>query len=183
MATALGIWNHITAEGQTQKRATPMDSTTNGTSGSSSSGDSASISANDFLVLLVTEMKNQDPTANTDPNEYINQLVQVNSLQQLISINQTLTADSNGSAAATESKRTQNGVAAPIANGDSKSRSLSEGTQRAVHDSAATQHQSTATGMIHSASVRRTAGNLSLPEENPAAQRLAKSLTGQMPKM
>jgi flagellar basal-body rod modification protein FlgD len=39
-------------------------------------------------------MKNQDPTANTDPNEYINQLVQVNSLQQLISINQTLTADS-----------------------------------------------------------------------------------------
>jgi flagellar basal-body rod modification protein FlgD len=40
-------------------------------------------------------MKNQDPTANTDPNEYINQLVQVNSLEQLISINQTLTADSS----------------------------------------------------------------------------------------
>ena len=39
-------------------------------------------------------MKNQDPTANTDPNEYINQLVQVNSLEQLISINQTLTTDS-----------------------------------------------------------------------------------------
>jgi flagellar basal-body rod modification protein FlgD len=62
--------------------------------GSSSEADSASISANDFLTLLVTEMKNQDPTANTDPNEYINQLVQVNSLQQLISINQTLTTDS-----------------------------------------------------------------------------------------
>jgi len=51
---------------------------------------SESITANDFLTLLVTEMKNQDPTANTDPNEYVNQLVQVNSLQQLISINQTL---------------------------------------------------------------------------------------------
>jgi flagellar hook assembly protein FlgD len=25
--------------------------------------------------LLVTEMQNQDPTANQDPNEYINQLV------------------------------------------------------------------------------------------------------------
>jgi len=62
--------------------------------GSGSEADSASISANDFLTLLVTEMKNQDPTANTDPNEYINQLVQVNSLQQLISINQTLTTDS-----------------------------------------------------------------------------------------
>jgi flagellar basal-body rod modification protein FlgD len=67
---------------------------TNPASGGSGS-DSASISANDFLTLLVTEMKNQDPTANTDPNEYINQLVQVNSLEQLISINQTLTADSS----------------------------------------------------------------------------------------
>jgi len=58
--------------------------------------NAASITANDFLTLLVTEMKNQDPTAATDPNEYINQLVQVNSLQQLISINQTLLADSQG---------------------------------------------------------------------------------------
>ena len=56
----------------------------------SSSSDSATISANDFLTLLVTEMQNQDPTADTDPNEYINQLVQVNSLEQLIDINQTL---------------------------------------------------------------------------------------------
>ena len=64
------------------------------TAGSSAS-DSATISANDFLTLLVTEMKNQDPTANTDPNEYINQLVQVNSLEQLISINQTLTSDTS----------------------------------------------------------------------------------------
>jgi flagellar basal-body rod modification protein FlgD len=35
-------------------------------------------------------MQNQDPTAQTDPNEYINQLVQINSLEQLISINQNL---------------------------------------------------------------------------------------------
>ncbi|HEY6448462.1 MAG TPA: flagellar hook capping FlgD N-terminal domain-containing protein [Acidobacteriaceae bacterium] len=69
----------------------PADSgaTTQSSSGDSST-DSATITANDFLQLLVTEMKNQDPTANTDPNEYINQLVQVNSLQQLISINQDL---------------------------------------------------------------------------------------------
>ena len=64
----------------------------------SSASDTATISANDFLTLLVTEMKNQDPTANTDPNEYINQLVQVNSLEQLISINQTLTSDSTSTA-------------------------------------------------------------------------------------
>lgn len=57
---------------------------------SSSSANTATVSANDFLQLLVTELKNQDPTANNDPNEYINQLVQVNSLEQLISINQDL---------------------------------------------------------------------------------------------
>ena len=53
-----------------------------------SSQNSATITANDFLTLLVTELKNQDPTANTDPNAYVNQLVQVNSLQQLIQISQ-----------------------------------------------------------------------------------------------
>ena len=52
---------------------------------------SQGISSNDFLTLLVTEMKNQDPTQPTDPNAYIQQLVGVNSLQQLISINQALT--------------------------------------------------------------------------------------------
>ena len=64
----------------------------NAASGSSSSASEsdATISANDFLTLLVTEMQNQDPTADVDPNEYIDQLVQINSLEQLISINQNL---------------------------------------------------------------------------------------------
>ncbi len=69
------------------------DSTSNG-----SNQTSASVSANDFLTLLVTEMQNQDPTASVDPNEYINQLVNVNSLQQLISINQTLSGALSSSA-------------------------------------------------------------------------------------
>ena len=81
-------------QGRTQDAVPTAAAATN--SGSDTT-DSATVSANDFLVLLVTEMKNQDPTANTDPNEYINQLVQVNSLEQLISINQTLTADSSAS--------------------------------------------------------------------------------------
>jgi flagellar basal-body rod modification protein FlgD len=73
------------------KAMQPEDTGSSGTgSSSSSSANSATVSANDFLQLLVTELKNQDPTANTDPNEYINQLVQVNSLEQLISINQDL---------------------------------------------------------------------------------------------
>lgn len=65
---------------------------TSGTSGansSSSTGAGASqITSNDFLTLLVSELKNQDPTQPTDPNAYIQQLVGVNSLQQLIQINQ-----------------------------------------------------------------------------------------------
>jgi len=53
---------------------------------------SSTITANDFLTLLVAEMKNQDPTAPTDPNAYITQMVDVNSLQQLVGINQGVTS-------------------------------------------------------------------------------------------
>src|SRR6516225_4161373 len=88
MATS-AIWNHGAAAVNPQLNAHPMSTAQDTAAGSS---DEASISANDFLTLLVTEMKNQDPTATTDPNEYINQLVQVNSLEQLISINQTLSS-------------------------------------------------------------------------------------------
>lgn len=54
--------------------------------------DSSTITANDFLTLLVAEMKNQDPTQPTDPNAYITQMVNVNSLQQLIGINKGVTS-------------------------------------------------------------------------------------------
>ena len=70
----------------------PMAATTQSNStaptNNTSSQNSATITANDFLTLLVTELKNQDPTQPTDPNQYITQLAQVNSLEQLISINQ-----------------------------------------------------------------------------------------------
>jgi flagellar basal-body rod modification protein FlgD len=76
---------------------TPMDTSDNNSSSNSSSTNTATITANDFLTLLVSEMKNQDPTTQQDPNEYINQLVQVNSLQQLIQINQNTDPPSSGS--------------------------------------------------------------------------------------
>jgi flagellar basal-body rod modification protein FlgD len=85
----------VTSAFQSLPKASPAvtanDTTPNASSSSSSSATStASITANDFLQLLVTELQNQDPTANTDPNEYVDQLVQVNSLQQQIQMNQTL---------------------------------------------------------------------------------------------
>jgi len=74
--------------------ATAATSTT-GTSTAAAAADNSGISSSDFLTLLVTEMKNQDPTQPTDPNAYIQQLVGVNSLQQLISINQDLTGSAS----------------------------------------------------------------------------------------
>jgi flagellar basal-body rod modification protein FlgD len=71
---------------QAPKDASGGTSTTSSSSNAASS--SSDITANDFLTLLVSELKNQDPTQPTDPNQYITQLAQVNSLQQLISINQ-----------------------------------------------------------------------------------------------
>jgi len=68
-------------------QATPKAATTPTTKSSNAAG-SSDITSNDFLTLLVSELKNQDPTQPTDPNQYITQLAQVNSLQQLISINQ-----------------------------------------------------------------------------------------------
>lgn len=69
----------------------PATTNTNGTA-STVAGSSSAITANDFLTLLVAEMKNQDPTQPTDPNAYISQMVDVNSLQQLIGINQGITS-------------------------------------------------------------------------------------------
>lgn len=141
MATQMtGIWNQLSAM-HNLKNAQPVKTQDTGTS-SSSGDDSATISANDFLTLLVTEMQNQDPTADTDPNEYINQLVQVNSLEQLISINQTLTTDSTADPSSSAIK--------------------TEGAHPA----------STEATLPHLAN-----GNLSVPANNPAAQRVAESLT------
>jgi flagellar basal-body rod modification protein FlgD len=140
MATQMtGIWNQLAAA-HSFNNAQTVKSQDTGTS-SSSGDDSATISANDFLTLLVTEMQNQDPTADTDPNEYINQLVQVNSLEQLISINQTLTTDS---------------TANPVSPGVK-----TEGAQPASTEPTLP---------------RLADGNLTVPVNHPAAQRVAESL-------
>ena len=85
--------NLLTSQGASQAASYPSTAKTTATAKSTASTTttaSASITSNDFLKLLVAEMKNQDPTATTDPNAYVDQLVQVNSLQQLIQINAEL---------------------------------------------------------------------------------------------
>lgn len=84
-------------------------STTDSSSAASASSASSTITANDFLTLLVAEMKNQDPTQPTDPNAYISQMVDVNSLQQLIGINQGVTALDTAAGATASSSTTSSG--------------------------------------------------------------------------
>ena len=62
------------------------------TSTKSDSSDSSTVTSADFLTLLVTQLKNQDPTQPTDPTAYVQQLVGVNSLEQLIDVNKQLTS-------------------------------------------------------------------------------------------
>jgi flagellar basal-body rod modification protein FlgD len=155
MATGIaGIWNQLSAS-RASTSVHPMDSQTGSTS-SSDGSDSDSISANDFLTLLVTEMQNQDPTADTDPNEYIDQLVQINSLEQLVSINQTLTADSNASASGNLSKASVPGQALSAL--------------QSVNPSSA------APAPVSQKTLPEVAGNLTAPSPNPAALRVARSL-------
>ena len=151
-------------------QANPM---ANASDSGTASTQSATISANDFLTLLVTEMKNQDPTAQTDPNEYINQLVQVNSLEQLIQINQNLstalgTASSSGTPQS--SARKMDAITAPDKTAIS---AASTGQARYGETNRAITGFSDAHYRLSAGS-----GNLSIPTPNPAAQRVAQSLSG-----
>lgn len=159
MMTTASIWNNAAAQSSPSLSAHPADSS----SGAATPADSsATIGANDFLTLLVTEMQNQDPTASTDPNEYVNQLVSVNSLEQLIQINQTL----QGAAASTGQS---NPVTAPNAQPAPVSNS------QAAHN---TTFAHTSDSMVSRISGTVTGGNLGAPGINPAAERVAQSLGG-----
>jgi flagellar basal-body rod modification protein FlgD len=83
--------------------AAPPASTSSAATTTATAANSSTITANDFLTLLVAEMKNQDPTQPTDPNAYISQMVDVNSLQQLIGINQGITSLATAAGATTAS--------------------------------------------------------------------------------
>ncbi|MGA8728914.1 MAG: flagellar hook capping FlgD N-terminal domain-containing protein [Terracidiphilus sp.] len=171
-AAATGIWNHLSTAGL--PGATAMDSSTSGTDNSSST-DSATISANDFLTLLVTEMQNQDPTADTDPNEYINQLVNVNSLEQLIDINQTLSSATGGTGTAAPTGH----VSQVGAISASESGTATSSSSPANHAKSKVQNVAAAANQTMNAiGPHRTPGNLGIPDANPAAQRVALSLSG-----
>ena len=165
MATS-GIWNHAVQAHSLASTAHPAAATSSSPAGSDNGSD---ISSNDFLTLLVTEMQNQDPTANTDPNEYINQLVQVNSLEQLISINQTLSSDLGPAASGGVQPGTAaNKTGAPPAANSTLSASGAE-------PSVLSRLPQPGTASALEPAV--TSGNLAVPKAASAADRVAHALT------
>jgi len=190
MQVATGIWaQHAASHALAGAHPSPLAGPASGSGGSGdSSGDSATISANDFLTLLVTEMQNQDPTDQTDPNEYIDQLVQVNSLEQLIDINQNLST-ALGIPGGSPSQDSASPQVTPQAAGLAPS--ASDGAPAVVHpaanrasalgqmQSAAATSAASSTAAAHGkAGVRSTEGNLSVPPANTAAERVARALGG-----
>lgn len=74
----------------------PTMSRLDATTGSSSTPsaptaqDPSNLTGNDFITLLVAQLKSQDPTSPMDPTQFVNQLVSFNTLQQIIAIRQEL---------------------------------------------------------------------------------------------
>jgi flagellar basal-body rod modification protein FlgD len=161
---------------QAGSTTTPLASSSN-TGSSSASSDSSLISANDFLTLLVTEMQNQDPTADTDPNEYINQLVQVNSLEQLININQTLTTAFTPTTPTGSTEASQQPSLATTSSATSAAKTVQPTAGGSLSTLSAS--LSAKAGASKAAAIPNAAGNFTVPVASPAALRVAHSLNGQ----
>ena len=68
-----------------------VQSSTNTTAGSATTRTpTQTLGKNDFLSLLITQMKNQDPLAPTSGTEFASQLAQFSSLEQLTNIDSDL---------------------------------------------------------------------------------------------
>ncbi len=73
--------------------ATTASGGTNATSAASpAAAGSATVDYNQFLKLLVAELKSQDPTSPTDPTQYMSQLASFSSVEQQVKTNSTLDA-------------------------------------------------------------------------------------------
>jgi flagellar basal-body rod modification protein FlgD len=74
---------------------TPVSATSSTTSSTASSTTaattaSATVDYNQFLQLMVAELKNQDPTTPTDPTQFMSQLASFSQVEQQINTNTKL---------------------------------------------------------------------------------------------
>ena len=72
----------------------PTSSVNNTTNTSSTGGAAASptVDYNQFLTLLIAEIKNQDPTQPMDPTQSVTQLATISGVQQAMQTNATLSS-------------------------------------------------------------------------------------------
>jgi flagellar basal-body rod modification protein FlgD len=68
------------------------NTTAGGASSATKTQSSATTNYNTFLELLVTELKNQDPTKPMDPTETVSQLATFSNVEQAIQSNSTLSS-------------------------------------------------------------------------------------------
>lgn len=80
------ITNNLPGTGQTQNSRQSGTSQDNGQN--TTATGKASLGKNDFLQLLVAQMKNQDPINPMDGTQFASQLAQFNSVEQLINLNE-----------------------------------------------------------------------------------------------
>src|SRR5271155_1980728 len=77
----------------TVNATTPVPSSAaSSTASSTASAATQSLSYNDFLTLLMAEMKNQDPTQPMDPSQMVSQLATVSEVGQAVQTNTTLSS-------------------------------------------------------------------------------------------
>ncbi len=125
---------------------TPSVTSSSASSSSSSSAAASaaaatnSLSYNDFLTMLLAEMKNQDPTQPMDPTAMVSQLATISQVGQAVQTNTTLssllsssqitqaeiavgstiTGSDGKSGQVTSVAVTSNGVTATLVNGDTE---------------------------------------------------------------
>ena len=87
--------------------STVTDTTNAAANTAAATSPSGSVNKNDFLKLLIAQMKNQDPMNPMDPSQMVDQLTQINSLQQLIQIQSDLQQVLNQTPSATQTNSVQ----------------------------------------------------------------------------
>lgn len=103
--------NSATSAAQETSETEEQQQSESGSAGETDSALDSSMGKEDFLELLVTQLRNQDPMNPMEGQEFAAQLAQFSSVEQLININDTLESQ-NGNSALTQNLK--NGLAADM---------------------------------------------------------------------
>ena len=89
--TTINSTGQTTGSTTNTSSSTSTSKTSSSSSGSYSDKASAALGKQDFLKLLVAQMKNQDPLNPDNPTDFTAQLAQFSSLEQLFNLNDSMT--------------------------------------------------------------------------------------------